>query len=351
MIPERIPTPAYMRQKPNRRSITIQDVAKTAGVSVSTVSRVLNDKDDVAFETFEKVQRVIDELKYASSLAARGMRSHRTHVIGLVMPDVASPYCIEIMAGVNRVISQSDYHLLIYTNGDFKKYNNENQESQFVMLINGSITDGAIVVTPQTTNFFTTAPLVIVDPNHEAPDSPAILSTNREGALDAMNYLIRLGHQRIGFITGQLHLLSAVHRLQGYKDGLAAAGIAVDEDLIQTGDFTTETAAFCTRKLLALNQPPTAIFASNDMSAMGVYQTAQLVGVCIPKDLSVIGFDNLREATFLKPPLTTIDQSIPEMGAIATELLIKLLKGETLEKKLHILTTTLVIRESCRPLI
>jgi LacI family transcriptional regulator len=340
-----------MRQKPNRKSITIQDVAKAAGVSVSTVSRVLNNKVDVSFETFEKVQLVIEELKYASSLAARGMRSHRTNVIGLVLPDVTSPYCIEIMHGVNQVIAESDYHLLIYTNGNFRKFQSDNQESQFVMLINGSIADGVIVVTPQSNNFSTTAPLVIIDPNHEEPDSPAIFSTNYEGALGVIKYLTGLGHRRIGYITGRLDLISSAQRFQGYKDGLAAAGIAFDETLIQIGDFTTETAAICTQKLLALSVRPSAIFASNDMSAMGVYQTAKQAGVCIPQDLSVIGFDNLREAAFLSPPLTTIDQSIKEMGVIATKSIIKLLSGETLENKLHILPTKLIIRESCRAMI
>ena len=339
-----------MKTRPNRKSVTIQDVARTAGVSVSTVSRVLNDKDDVSFETFEKVQQVIEDLQYASSLAARGMRSHRTNVIGLLLSDVVSPYSIEIMRGVNQVIANSDYDLLIYTNGDVKKYRKGNRETQFVMLINGSITDGVIVVTPATMNFSRHAPLVIIDPNNESGDFPGVIATNREGALSAMNYLTGLGHRRIGYITGRLELISSIQRLQGYRDGLAAAGIQEDEALIKVGDYQTERACECATELLSLPDRPTAIFAANDMSAMGVYQAAKEACLRIPEDLSVVGFDNLLESAFFDPPLTTVDQFIPEMGAIAAEIMVSLLKGDVPTKKVHIVPTQLIVRDSCRPL-
>jgi LacI family transcriptional regulator len=332
----------------SQKPVTIHDVAEAAGVSVSTVSRVLNDKDDVAPETYVRVQQIIDELGYVSSLAARGMRSRRTNVIGLIMPDVSSLYSITVMQGVNRAIAQMDYDLIIYTNGDVRKNASAAQESYYVSLLNGRVTDGVIVVTPAATSFSTVAPVVAIDPNNESPECPSIISTNRAGALQVMNYLTDLGHRRIGFITGRIELVSANRRLQGYKDGLAASGIPLDEDLIQIGDYTTETAIGCTHALLSLDDPPTAIFAANDMSAMGVYQAAEKLGVCIPDDLSVVGFDNLREAAFLNPGLTTVDQSVDEMGYIATEMIVKLVKGEPLESDTHKIPTKLVVRESCR---
>jgi LacI family transcriptional regulator len=349
--PQLIPINVFNKMRNKKRAATIQDVAREAGVSVSTVSRVLNGKDDVAFETYEKVQHVVEELGYTSSLAARGMRSRRTNVIGLIMPDVASPYCIEVMRGVNQAIAQLDYDLIVYTTGDIRKYGTADQERHYVKLLNGSITDGVIVVTPAATDFPTDAPLVAIDPNNESPDCPAIIGTNRAGALAAMTYLTGLGHRRIGHITGRLELVSACDRLQGYKDGLAESGIPLDEDLIQVGDYLTETAEECTRALLSLKDPPTAIFAANDMSAMGVYQAAQAAGVRIPQDLSVVGFDNLRESTFLNPPLTTVDQFIAEMGTTATEMVVKLVKGGQLEKNLLKIPTQLVIRNSCLPLV
>jgi LacI family transcriptional regulator len=351
-IPETIPKDAMKR---NLKAVTIRDVASKAGVSVTTVSRVLNGKDDASEETIKKVQAVVQDLGYASSLAARGMRSHRTNVIGLIMPDVASYYCQEIMRGVNRAIAKLDKDLIVYTSGMMDKKNIAQHERSYVALLNGSVTDGVIVVTPTATQFTTHAPLVIIDPNNnETPDYPSIIATNQEGALAAMNYLTSLGHCRIGYIPGRMELASSNQRLQGYKDGLAAAGIPLNEDLIEIGDYTTETAVICTRKLLSLPNRPTAIFAANDMSAMGVYQVAREFGLQIPGDLSVIGFDNLRQATYLNPSLTTIDQSIEKMGTMATEMLVKLVKGETLpiinpaeESNLYKIPAQLVIRDSC----
>lgn len=352
-------SPFYSNMVKKKRTVTIQDVAKEAGVSVSTVSRVLNGKDDVALETIEKVQEVVRALCYASSLAARGMRSLRTNVIGLIMPDVGSPYCIEVMRGVNRAISQSDYELIIYTTGDIRKYGTAEEERRYVTLLNGNITDGVIVVTPVATDFLTHPPIVAIDPNNESPECPGIVADNREGALIAMNYLTGLGHRRIGFITGRLDLVSGCQRLQGYKDCLAVAGIPFEDELVQTGDYTTETAIGCTRALLSLKNPPTAIFASNDMSAAGVYQAAKEEKIQIPNDLSVIGFDNLPESAYLHPALTTIDQFVAEMGYIATQMVVKLVKGEALpanlpgtvdfiqDCNLFKIPTQLVIRDSC----
>jgi LacI family transcriptional regulator len=341
--------------KRTRKAVTIRDVASKAGISVTTVSRVLNGKDDVSEETAKKVLSVVQDLGYATSLAARGMRSHRTNVIGLIVTDVASYYCQDIMRGVNRAIAKLDKHLIVYTSGVVDKENVAQHERSYVALLNGSITDGTIVVTPTATQFTTYAPLVIIDPNNETPDYPAIIATNQEGARTAMQYLTGLGHCRIGYITGRMELASSNQRLQGYKDGLAAAGIHLNEDLIEIGDYSTEMAVICAHKLLSLPDRPTAIFAANDMSAMGVYQAARELGLHIPTDLSVVGFDNLHEAAYLNPPLTTIDQSIEQMGTMATEMVVKLVDGESLpgnpdeEGNLYKIPTQLVIRDSCAP--
>jgi LacI family transcriptional regulator len=339
--------------KRNSKSVTIRDVANKAGVSVTTVSRVLNGKDDISEATNQKVLAIVQELGYASSLAARGMRSHRTNLIGLILHDVASHYSQEIMRGVNQVIAKIDKDLIVYTSGGLDRENVAQHERYYVALLNGSITDGAIVVTPTATQFTTNAPLVIIDPNNETPEYPALIATNQEGALAAMKYLTDLGHRRIAHIAGEMKLVSANQRLQGYKDGLAAAAIPLHEDLIEMGDYTTETAVICARKLLSLPDRPTAIFAANDASAIGVYQAASEFGLQIPGDLSVLGFDNLREATHLNPPLTTIDQALEKTGTIATEMLVELVKGKplpinpTAEGHLYKIPTQLVIRDSC----
>ena len=334
------------RTKPS--NITIHDVAKAAGVSVSTVSRVLNGKDDVAHETYEKVQQVIKELGYASSLAARSMRSRKTNVIGLVITDLEQPFCIQVVKGVNRAIRTLNYDLLVYTGGNFAADSWATHEQQSVSLLNGSITDGTIVVTPTASTFSTNSPLVAVDPHLDTTQYPAVISANRDGALLVMDYLVGLGHRRIGFIAGRPDLQSANRRLQGYKDGLKRAKLPSDPDLIQVGDFTQETGYTCAQKLLALPNPPTAIFAANDQSAIGVIEAAQNAGLQVPADLSVIGFDNIPEASYIHGGLTTVDQFIEQMGYMAVEMLINLIQLQPLENYIERVPTELIVRNTCQ---
>lgn len=329
-----------------KRTVTIQDVAKTAGVSVSTVSRVLNGKVDVASETKDRIHSVIDDLGYTTNLAARSMRSQKKNLVGLIMPDIAYPFAIEVMKGVNRAIAESEFDLLVYTTGDVRKSGSASHEQKYVSLLTNSISDGVIIVAPVAGEFNIDAPIVSIDPLASNPNYPAVHATNYQGALDAMEYLIGLGHTRIGYVGGRAELESASRRLKGYREALEKAGIRIDESLIASGDYTTETGISGARQLLALEKPPTAIFSSNDQMAMGVYQVAQEMGIRIPDDLSVIGFDNITESKYMD--LTTVDQFISEMGYVATQILIKLINGETLEDQTYRMQTSLVVRNSCR---
>jgi LacI family transcriptional regulator len=329
-----------------RQTVTIQDVAKTAGVSVSTVSRVLNGKVDVASETQDRIRSVIDNLGYTTNLAARSMRSFKKNMVGLIMPDIAYPFAIEVMKGVNRAIAESEFDLVVYTTGDVRKSGRASHEQKYVSLLNNSITDGAIIVAPVADEFSTDAPIVSIDPLMSDPNYPSVHATNYQGATDAMNYLLGLGHTRIGFISGRAELESSTRRLMGYRDAIEKAGLSIDENLIASGDYTTETGAKCAHELLSLEDPPSAIFASNDQAAMGVFQVAQELGLRIPEDLSVIGFDNIMESKYMR--LTTVDQFISEMGFVATQMLIKLINGEDLDSQTYKMQTRLVIRNSCQ---
>jgi LacI family transcriptional regulator len=333
----------------NKRTVTIQDVAKTAGVSISTVSRVLNGKVDVASETQDRIRSVIDDLGFTTNLAARSMRSFKKNLVGLLMPDIAYPFAIEVMKGVNRAIAESEFDLLVYTTGDVRKSGRASHEQKYVSLLNNSITDGVIIVAPVTEEFSTDAPIVSIDPVISNPNYPSVHATNYRGAMDAMEYLLGLGHRRIGFISGRAELESSNRRLKGYRDALENAGRPVDEELAASGDYTTETGIKCARELLSLKQPPTAIFASNDQAAMGVYQVAQEMGLRIPEDLSVIGFDNIMESKYMG--LTTVDQFISEMGFVATKMLIKLINGESLDSQTYQMQTQLVLRNSCQAFV
>jgi LacI family transcriptional regulator len=331
-----------------KRSVTIQDVAKASGVSVSTVSRVLNGKVDVADDTQDRILAVIGKLGYTSNLAARSMRSRKKNLIGLVVPDIGFPYSIEIMKGINQAITESTYDLLVYTTGDVHKSGAASHEQHYVSLLNNSLTDGVIIVASAAADFITDAPIVAVDPHMVNPSYPSVQGTNYHGSLEIMNYLLGLGHRRIGFICGRPEIGSAGRRLLGYRDALSNAGIEVDEDLIVPGDFTTPSGRERGIQLLSMENPPTAIFAANDQSAIGVYQAADELGLRIPDDLSVVGFDNISEAKYLG--LTTMDQCLADMGYVAIQMLIKLINHETLDEQIHKMSTKLVVRSSCRVL-
>jgi len=336
---------------PRKKStVTIQDVAAAAGVSVSTVSRVLNDKDDVAPETYDNIQRVIDELGYTSSLAAKSMRSHNTNVIGLVVSDLEQSFCLNVVKGVNRAIEQLHYDLLVYTGGNSHDRSWAVRERQYVSLLNGSITDGIIVVTPTAETFSTQHPLVAIDPHLDSADFPAVIATNHIGALAAMEYLLSLGHRRIGFIGGRPDLQSAIRRLQGYQDSLRQAAIPFEPELVQIGDFTQETGYRCAQKLLALPVRPTAIFAANDKSAIGAIEAITAAGLNVPGDISIVGFDNIEEASFVNGGLTTVDQFITDMGRVAVDMLVNLIQNQSLEQQIYRMPTKLIVRHTCRAL-
>lgn len=329
-----------------KRAVTIRDVAKTAGVSVSTVSRVLNGKVDVARETKDHILSIIEDLGYTTNLAARSMRSQKKNLIGLVMPDIAYPFAIEVMKGVNRAIAESEFDLLVYTSGDVRKRGRIISEQKYVSLLANSISDGVIVVAPAAPEYNIDKPLVSIDPVMKHTNFPSVHATNYEGSLEAMEYLIGLGHRRIGFIGGREELESANRRLMGYLDAIENAGITIDEQLIVSGDYTDKAGYKGGKYLLSLDDRPTAIFATNDQMAMGVFQIAEEMGLRIPDDFSLVGFDNISESKYLG--LTTVDQFMSDMGYAATQMLIKIINEIPLEDQTYKMQTKLIIRNSCR---
>ncbi len=315
-------------------------------MSVSTVSRVLNGKVDVAKDTKDHILSVIDELGYTTNLAARSMRSQKKNLIGLIMPDIAYPFAIEVMKGVNQAIAESEFDLLVYTSGDVRKRGRIISEQKYVSLLANSISDGVIVVAPAASDYSIDKPIVSIDPVMSYPNFPSVHATNYQGAYDAMEYLLSLGHKRIGFISGRAELESCNRRLSGYSDALKNAGIPITDVLIASGDYTTETGIRCGRELLSMDNPPTAIFASNDQMAMGIYQVAEEMNLRIPEDFSLIGFDNIPESKYLG--LTTVDQFILKMGYAATQMLIKIINDIPLDDQTYRMQTKLIVRSSCR---
>jgi LacI family transcriptional regulator len=327
------------------KRVTIADVAREAGVSVATVSKVLNDRYGVARATAEKVNAAIADLGYESSLIARSLRSRQTNVLGILVADL-EPFSTELLKGAALAVQGTGYELVVYSGGGHSQ-DNAGWERRSLARLSGTLTDGTILVTP-TVDLRPDAPLVVVDPHAGSPVVPVVDSDNLSGAVTATEYLIGLGHRRIGFIGGRSDLESARLREQGYRQALTAAGIEVDPDLILEGGYTAEGSERPAHQLLEMDDRPTAVFAANDLSAIETVEVAHALNLVVPDDLSVIGFDNVPESALNDPPLTTIDQSIQQMGFEAVRLLVETVKDPDRPAEHITLPTTLVERRSCR---
>jgi LacI family transcriptional regulator len=327
--------------------VTIKDVARRSGVSVATVSKVINNRYGVAPDTFAKVQAVIDELGYETSLVAQSLRSHKTNVIGVLVVDI-EPFSSELLKGAAKGMHDTGYELVVYSASGLGQDIN-GWERRYLSRISGTLTDGVILVAPSVVDAPHTGPLVAVDPHVGASGLPSVDADNLKGARVATEYLIGLGHRRIGFLAGRADLESVRLREQGYRDALADAGIPFDPELVQHGDFRQEQSRLAAARLLDASPRPTAIFAANDNSAIETIQVANARGLVVPRDLSVIGFDNIPESALNSPPLTTVDQSIQRMGFEAVRLLIRLITGHETEPARVTLPTELVLRSSCAP--
>jgi LacI family transcriptional regulator len=328
--------------------VTIRDVAARAGVSVATVSKVINSRYGVSAETSARVRAVIEELSYSASLTAQSLRNSRTNVIGVLVGDM-EPFNIQLLRGVADGIRGTGYELVVYSACRGTPEEQVGWERHALSRLSGTLVDGALIVTPTIVDVHYGAPIVAVDP-HTGPETlPTVDADNLRGGELATEHLLSLGHRRIGMLTGRADLLSAQLRERGYRSALAAAGVPVDEDLVQSGGYVAATAAAGARRLLESAEPPTAIFAANDVSAMATVDVAASLGVRVPQDLSVVGFDNVPESALCTPPLTTVEQPIPTMGRRAVELLLQLIRGEVPESTHIRLETTLVLRESTGP--
>lgn len=324
--------------------MTIGDVAAQAGVSIATVSKVINGRYGVAPATLERVQSVIDDLGYESSLVARSLRSRRTNVLGIVVADI-EPFSAELLKGAGAAIRERGYELIVYSGSGHGK-DHSGWERRYISRLGGTLTDGIILVTPTVVDVDDGTPLVAVDPHTGPSNLPSVHSDNLAGAITATRHLLELGHRRIGFLAGRPDLESARQREQGYCRALSDAGLPVDPNLIRVGDYELEMSQEPARQLLTLDDRPTAIFAANDLSAMQTMHVARTLGLAIPRDVSVVGFDNIPESALIEPPLTTIDQSIQEMGRRAVELLIAVVEGETGPNQQVTLPTRLIVRQS-----
>ncbi|HEY7223690.1 MAG TPA: LacI family DNA-binding transcriptional regulator [Micromonosporaceae bacterium] len=328
------------------RRVTMADVARRAGVSVATVSKVLNGRYGVAEATVGRVRQVIDQLGYEASLVAQSLRSHRTNVLGILVAEF-EPFSTELLKGASDAIADTDYQLLAYSGGARGVHVGWERRSLSRLL--GTLIDGAVLVTPTVVQAQQGFHVVAVDPHTGPTGMPTVDSDNFAGAVLATEHLLSLGHRRIGFLSGRPDLESARLREAGFRQAMSAAGVKVDERLVRVGGYRPETAEGPARELLGRSRPPTAVFASNDLSAITTMQVALGLGLSVPGDLSIVGFDNVPESALAAVPLTTIMQPLQRMGAEALRLLVDLIEG--VDRDPHVrLPTELVQRASTRHL-
>jgi LacI family transcriptional regulator len=316
---------------------------------VATVSKVLNARYGVSAETSARVQSVIEELGYEASLVAQSLRNHRTNVIGILVADL-EPFSTELLKGAADAIRGSGFELVVYSAGG-RTGDPVGWEKRYLSRLSGTLVDGAVLVTPAVSlEAVPGTPVVAVDPHTGPSHLPTIDSDNLRGAQLATEHLLELGHRRIAFLSGRPDLQSAELRKTGYLRALAAAGVPADETLIRDGAYDPEVSAASAHDLLTAPDRPTAVFAANDLSAIATVDAAGLLGLSVPDDLSVVGFDNVPESALCSPPLTTVDQPIREMGHRAISMLIKLINGDEVERTHVTLDTGLVVRRSTRAL-
>jgi len=324
--------------------VKMADVAREAGVSLATVSKVVNGRYGVAQETLDRVQGVIDRLGYEASLGAQSLRSRRTHVLGILVAEF-EPFSTELLKGASDAIAGTGYELLAYSGGS--RGADVGWERRYLSRLSGTLIDGAVIVTPTVVDTNHGVPVVAVDPHTGPSGLPTIDSDNYAGAVAATRYLLDLGHSRIGFLAGRGDLESARLREAGFRQAMADAGIEVDPTLVRVGSYIRDAAAGPARDLLSRPDRPTAIFAANDLSALATMDVARELGVRVPDDVSIIGFDNVPESALSTPPLTTISQPLHQMGAEALRLLVDVIDG--VERDVHVrLPTQLVERSTCR---
>jgi DNA-binding LacI/PurR family transcriptional regulator len=332
----------------NRPSTTIADIARLAGVSAPTVSKVLNGRTAVAADTREHVLEVLHEHGYRSTRKAPKLSS----IVELVFHELVGVYPVDIIRGVQRIAVEQDVAVVVSESQGRQTPGRGWLEGVLSRRPLGVIAVFSELSTQQRAQLATARiPLVVLDPTGVPDDQvPSVGSTNWIGGLTATRHLLELGHRRIAVITGPKWALSSRARLDGYRAALDAAEVPIDPALIREGSFEMADGLTQTNELLRLSDPPTAIFAFNDGMAIGVYHAASVAGLRVPHDLSVVGFDDYQPLDqWLVPPLTTVRQPLSEMGAQAARMVLDLAQGTMPQPKRLELATEMVVRKSTAP--
>jgi len=334
---------------------TLEDVAKSAGVSIKTVSRVVNNEPNVSEDTQKRVSRAIEELNYRPNVSARNLASQRSHLIALLYDDPAayelpsSGYIINMQEGVLKACRENNYDLLIHP----CRPKNRNIIREIKSLIDHARPDGIIVAAPLSnmpkiirTIESAGTTVVCLSPGKKDPKHSTISTNDQEISGMMVHHLHSLGHKSIAFIAGEPSHKAVANRLSGFRKGMQECGLKIQEALILQGDNSVGAGETATEKLMARKSPPTAIFAANDDMAVGVMRAAKRLGIVIPDELSVAGYDDIALAKQVYPTLTTITQPLAKMAEHAAKIVIEGATSKEAVQRFEIIPGTLQIRES-----
>jgi LacI family repressor for deo operon, udp, cdd, tsx, nupC, and nupG len=325
----------------------IKDVAKLAGVSTATVSRVLANNYPVANKTKNRVLEAVQSLNYEPNRMARNLRKRETKTVIVLLPDLKNPFFSEVIRGMEDVAAREGYHLFLgNTNNDVER------EREYIKMLNEQMADGLILTTARIgkddiLQLSEKKPLVLACEYLEGTDIPCVSIDNIGSARRATNHLISLGHKRIAHLSGPINVVLCRDRMNGYLQALHSKGIPVDESLMEAGDFSIDSGYLLTRKLLSLERRPTAIFAANDEMAIGAIKAVKEAKLSVPEDVAIVGFDNIPISTIIEPALTTISQPKYIIGKTAMEMVLNLIKKVPIPRHQMVLPEELIIRESC----
>lgn len=331
-------------------TITIYDVAREANVSMATVSRVVNGNQNVKPATRQKVLAVIERLDYRPNAVARGLASKKTKTVGVIIPDISNVFYAELVRGIEDIATMYRYNIIL-TNSDQQA----DKEVQLLSTLFSKQVDGIVMMSDEVTKDMLTemerssVPIVLAGTVETSEKFPSVNIEYHEAAVDAVNRLIRNGHTRIAFVSGNMEsTIDRVYKRSGYEKALTEANIEIDNDLIVGVDNTYDDGHAAWEELCKLANPPTAFFVGNDEIAIGLIHGVQDSGLHVPNDIEVISFENSKLARMVRPQLTSVVLPLYDIGAVSMRLLTKFMNKEKIDEQIVVLPYRIEERDSVK---
>lgn len=326
---------------------TLREVAEVAGVSIATVSRVLNDYQHVNSDTRKRVLKAIKQLDYRPSRVARRLRKRGSQILGLVIADITNPYYSAVIQSIEDIAYANKYSMLLCNSSEEPERERMHLDVLLEEQVAGVIISPVDELCTSCKSFLNKGiPVVAIDRRLRDLELDTVLVDNVMGAFDATNHLIQMGHKRLGLIAGPLHLTTGRERREGYENAILENGLDLDLELIKTGDFKQHSGYSNAVELLSLEEPPTAIFVSNNLMTLGALNAIHDMRLRIPQDVAIVAFDDLSWAPSLNPPLTAVAQPTYELGKWAVNLLLQSVSEKNRKPVEIILKPNLIVRES-----